>query len=187
MHSWAHPSILCLQCLNLAMRAVLDLEQDNNHKTGLLVAAEHNGRWSSTFRRLNERAIYAFMTQKPAKEMDAMRVMSGIFGPAAVALILVSPALAQEAPSAPATPDAAQPEGAAPEGSAPANPHAMLPELTGGPLARRLPCTAIRCRAPRPRSPQPIRQLSHRCPHARVSRSSARILGSMASAIRRSA
>ena len=116
------------------MRAVLDLEQDNNHKTGLLVAAEHNGRWSSTFRRLNERAIYAFMTQKPAKEMDAMRVMSGIFGPAAVALILVSPALAQEAPSAPATPDAAQPEGAAPGGSAPANPHAMLPELTGGPL-----------------------------------------------------
>lgn len=63
-----------------------------------------------------------------------MRMMSGVFGPAAAALILVSPVLAQEAPSAPAAPEAAQPGTAAPEGSAPANPHAMLPALTGGPL-----------------------------------------------------
>ena len=37
MQSWAHPSIFCLQCLNLAMRAVLDLEQDNNHKQAFLL------------------------------------------------------------------------------------------------------------------------------------------------------
>ena len=117
MHSWAHPSILCLQCLNLAMRTVLDLEQDNNHKTGLLVAAEHNGRWSSTFRRLNERAIYAFMTQKPAKEMDAMRDVWYLWTCSGSA----DPCFAGACPEAPLP----QPHltlrsrGAAPEGSAP--------------------------------------------------------------------
>lgn len=66
-----------------------------------------------------------------AKEMEAMRMMSGIFG--AAALILALPALAQDTPppSADAAPEA---EAVQTDGAAPANPHAMLPALTGGPL-----------------------------------------------------
>ena len=55
-----------------------------------------------------------------------MRMMSGIFG--AAALILALPALAQDTPppSADAAPEA---EAVQTDGAAPANPHAMLPHV----------------------------------------------------------
>lgn len=56
-----------------------------------------------------------------------MKIMSTL---GAAALLVVSPAFAQETPAAP---DAARAEGQ-PEAAAPANPHSMLPALTGGPL-----------------------------------------------------